>query len=229
MPDDTEVNEADGNVRLFQRYVALQNARNYDELRELIADEFINHTYFGGTPVSAEAHIRALKGYFGVFPDDHTTIDEILADGDWVVGRTTNRGTMQRDFVGTRANGQQMATPLIHAIRVVDGRIVEYRSTNPFEPPIQTDMAAAVDVQHARARQGRSFAGVLPGLRQLLDAAEEQDLLDRGEREHLRGRVESHANQCQALLAENMRRCMREAETDSLYCGYHQEQGFGVE
>lgn len=217
------------NVAVFYRYVELQNRRDYDALEQLFHEEYINHTYFGPHPISPKAHIRSLRGHFGAIPDGHLAVNEIIAvEGEWVIGRTTARGTQAATLLGRPGTGRQTAVPLIHCIRVVDGRIKEYRSTNPFQVPFQEDIIAPEDVQHARALQGVETAQSERWER-LLDEANRARLVDDAELAQLRDQVAARQSQCQALLEENWRRCYKQARPGSLYCEYHEEHGYGRE
>ena len=220
----------DDKVAIFRRYVELQNARDYAAMEQLFAPQYINHTWFGHHPIRPQAHTRALRGWFKAFPDANLAVNEIIAvEGDWVVGRTTARGTQVGEIFGNRPTGeQQIATSLIHCIRVVDGRIAEYRSTNPFEDQFDQSITRPDDVQETRAQQGID-SSLYESWGRLLAAAEEGGSLTPKEHSQLKARFEAQPLQCQALLKENFRRCHNQAAPDSIYCAHHKEHGYGID
>ena len=55
---------------------------------------------------------------FDAFPDYHTTIEDIIAEGDKVVVRATDHFTDQRD-------GKQVALTWIEILRLENGKVVE--------------------------------------------------------------------------------------------------------
>ena len=62
---------------------------------------------------------------FAAFPNWHTTIEDLIAEGDKVVVRMTQRGTHQGTFFGLAATGKQVTVAGIAIFRLRDGQIVE--------------------------------------------------------------------------------------------------------
>jgi predicted ester cyclase len=59
------------------------------------------------------------------FPDNHFTIEDIIAEGDKVVWRYSATGTHKGDFMGIPASGKQGTTCGIVISRVVNGKLQE--------------------------------------------------------------------------------------------------------
>lgn len=59
------------------------------------------------------------------FPDRHLTIDDVVAEGDRVVARTTLNGTHQGELQGIPATGKLVTQPSITIFRLANGKIVE--------------------------------------------------------------------------------------------------------
>ncbi|MGB3715747.1 MAG: ester cyclase [Candidatus Promineifilaceae bacterium] len=59
------------------------------------------------------------------FPDRHLTIDDVVAEGDRVVVRTTLNGTHQGEIQGIPATGKPVTQPSISIFRLANGKIVE--------------------------------------------------------------------------------------------------------
>ena len=66
------------------------------------------------------------------FPDRHLSIDDVLAEGDKVVVRTTMTGTHQGEMQGIPATGKPVTQPAITIFRLTNGKIAEgwYASDN---------------------------------------------------------------------------------------------------
>ena len=62
---------------------------------------------------------------FAAFPDWHTTIEDLIAEGDKVVVRMMQRGTHQGTFFGLAATGKQVTVAGIAIFRLRNGQIVE--------------------------------------------------------------------------------------------------------
>jgi hypothetical protein len=99
------------NKAVVLRVNAAMNARDWDALTEVATPEFV-------------AYIRN-HPFLTVFPDIETTIDDMVADGDKVVTRWTNRGTHRAEWMGAAPTGRQVTYTGISIDRIVAGRVVE--------------------------------------------------------------------------------------------------------
>lgn len=61
------------------------------------------------------------------FPDWHSTLEEMVAEGDVVAGRWTGRGTHRGELQGIPATGKAVEAPGVVFYRFAGGRIVEFR------------------------------------------------------------------------------------------------------
>lgn len=227
-----------------------QNIRDYDSLAASHHDPYVNKTYFGRWPVSPQAHIRSLKGYVQIFPDALVEINKIIAvEGNTVVFRTTARGTQKGEIPGSLIGpaGKQVAVSLIHALEIIDGKIAAYESTNPFVNQWEADIINSSfpglggDVTDQRARQGvdadwELLVELLPDVVTEAGAnAEEllkrQNIMEERKDVHLPTLIqrlyEAGPKQCQALQPQKMRRCAKMVASGSLYCEFHQKDGYG--
>jgi steroid delta-isomerase-like uncharacterized protein len=59
------------------------------------------------------------------FPDRNLTIDDVVAEGDRVVVRTTLSGTHQGEMQGIPATGKAVNQPSVSIFRLANGKIVE--------------------------------------------------------------------------------------------------------
>jgi steroid delta-isomerase-like uncharacterized protein len=59
------------------------------------------------------------------FPDRQVIIDDVIAEGDRVVARTTLRGTHQGEMQGIPATGNSVTQPSITIFRLSNGKIAE--------------------------------------------------------------------------------------------------------
>jgi predicted ester cyclase len=98
------------------------NERNLALLDELIAPDYVDHTYQlrGGEDVK-----RFLSMLVKGFPDFHEIIEDIIAEGDkvWVLLKET--GTHTGEFRGLAPTGKKFTFMSVHIQRIVDGKIME--------------------------------------------------------------------------------------------------------
>lgn len=71
----------------------------------------------------AEEHVRGVRR---TYPDLHLTVEQQIAEGEWVVTRVTMRGTHQGEWLGIRPTGKPVEMTAVNLDRVVNGRIVEH-------------------------------------------------------------------------------------------------------
>jgi steroid delta-isomerase-like uncharacterized protein len=60
------------------------------------------------------------------FPSYQLTADDMIAEGDKVVVRTTFRGTHNGDFMGIPPTGKQVTIPVMLIYLIADGKIAQH-------------------------------------------------------------------------------------------------------
>ena len=91
---------------------------------ELMAPDAVVHEPVAGTPADLKPIARAIRA---AFPDWHSTVDEMIAEGDRVVERWTGRGTHRGEWQGIPPTGTRVAVPGVVFYRIAGGKIVEFR------------------------------------------------------------------------------------------------------
>lgn len=71
----------------------------------------------------AEEHVRGVRR---TYPDLHLTVEQQIAEGEWVATRVTMHGTHQGEWLGIRPTGKPVEVTAVNLDRVVNGRIVEH-------------------------------------------------------------------------------------------------------
>jgi predicted ester cyclase len=86
--------------------------------------DFVDHSTPGQPPGP-----RGVRDYFAAiragFPDVRVTLEDVIAEGDRVVVRTTWHGTHQGVYEGIAPTGKPVTRTLIQIFRIADGVIVE--------------------------------------------------------------------------------------------------------
>jgi len=104
----------------------LVNGARLDLLPELVSPEFLDHTPLPGLPGDGEGLKQRLLLLHGAFPDFHSTILELVAEGDKVVALMTSTGTHQGPFLGVPPTGKRWTIMEMHLMRVRQGRLAEH-------------------------------------------------------------------------------------------------------
>jgi steroid delta-isomerase-like uncharacterized protein len=90
-----------------------------------LAEDFINHDPpFGVTP-DRDGMRAAGSMMRAAFPDWHSELHELIAEGDLVVERFTAGGTQRGEVMGVPPDGKTVSLPGINIFRLRDGLIVE--------------------------------------------------------------------------------------------------------
>ena len=96
----------------------------------IIHPEFVDHTNPPGMQHGLEGHNAIVQLFRTVFPDLVWHIDDLIAEGDKVVARTTMRGTHLGSFFGVPPSGKTVEMTGVHIVRIADGRIIEHWGNN---------------------------------------------------------------------------------------------------
>jgi len=118
----TEANKAF--VRRF--FEELFNKRHLALAGELMAPEAISHAAPPGTVDGPDGIMQVVTMLSSAFPDQHTTIEDVIAEGDKVVVSATFSGTHQGTFLGIPPTGKHFSQRQIHILRITDGKVAEH-------------------------------------------------------------------------------------------------------
>ena len=91
---------------------------------ELMTRDAVIHEPVAGAPEDLKAVATTMRA---AFPDWHSTVEEMLVEGDRVAERWTGRGTHQGAFQGIPPTGKQVVVPGVVFYRIADGKIAEFR------------------------------------------------------------------------------------------------------
>ena len=95
------------------------NQGNFDLVDGLFAQDYVNHNSSLPEPIRGrEAFKQYLQAGAAIFPDLHTTIEDLIGEDDRVVVRHTWRGTH-------KATGKQVIFTGVDIYRIADGKIAE--------------------------------------------------------------------------------------------------------
>ncbi len=112
---------------VVQLYEEIFNKGNVELADKLVAPNAVNHDPAAPPNTTSGAlGVKAVVTMLRVaFPDDHHTIEDLIAEGDKVVVRLTHTGTHQGAFLGLAPTGKHITNTSIHIFRFADGQLVE--------------------------------------------------------------------------------------------------------
>jgi steroid delta-isomerase-like uncharacterized protein len=114
------------NKNLIRRYQEAYNSGKLEELDHILAPNLISHNHLPGAPTGLAGAKAVHQGLLAAFPDSHTTIDDLVAEGDRVVMRGTATGTNTGSFMGAPPTGKSFKVTTMSVFRIANGKIVEH-------------------------------------------------------------------------------------------------------
>jgi predicted ester cyclase len=126
----------DENKSLVRRYYEeVVNTGDVNRVAEFISPDFVEVHNNTRHPIGLEGAKEHVLGVRRTYPDLFLTVEQQIAEGEWVVTRVTARGTHEGVWLGMRPTGQNLEMTAVNIDRVVDGRIVEHGgAANLLEP-----------------------------------------------------------------------------------------------
>ena len=102
------------------------NTGNLVPADELIAASFTNHDpSTPPLPAGPEGYKQLISTYRAAYPDIHMTIDDLIVEGDKVVGHWTARGTNTGPLMGMPPTGKQATVTGISILTITNGQVTE--------------------------------------------------------------------------------------------------------
>lgn len=117
------INKTDA-AKLAERFAAIITAGDVELLDEIVAADYVQHN--PGAPKGRDG----LKSYFAsiikAFPDGNATVEDVITDGETLVGRFKHIGTHTGEFMGIAATNHPVEIRTIDIWRVRDNKLAEH-------------------------------------------------------------------------------------------------------
>src|SRR5919199_2809073 len=115
------------NKALLRRfYEELWSQGDLGAIPELVAEDFVDHHPLPDALPGREGLAALITTWRRAFPDMCEACEDLIAEGDRVVGRFTMRGTHNGEFMGVAPTGRRVTMSGIDIVRVAGGKIVEF-------------------------------------------------------------------------------------------------------
>jgi steroid delta-isomerase-like uncharacterized protein len=92
----------------------------------MMASDAVIHEPPVGSPDGLKTFNTSIRT---AFPDWHSTVDELIVEGDRVAERWTGRGTHRGTLQGIPATGKRVTVPGVVFYRITGGKIAEFRGS----------------------------------------------------------------------------------------------------
>jgi predicted ester cyclase len=123
------MSKTDNNKEAVRRLAMAFNENNLGVIDEIVAPGFVLH---GNAMVpeglrGPEEFRQLCVRLRGAMPDAYHPVDNLIAEGDWVLIHLIFQGTFRNEWQGIRPTGERVSFGLLNFWRVVDGKAVESR------------------------------------------------------------------------------------------------------
>ncbi|XHH09840.1 MAG: ester cyclase [Candidatus Bathyarchaeia archaeon] len=120
------MNTIEENKAIIQKFIDSYNNRNLEIFDTLVASDYFDHTHKQqGREKIKQLFTMAFEG----FPDWHETIEDIIAEGEWVWVRVKATGTHTGRWtlfgVPLPPTGNKIVMPMVFFFRIQNGKLVE--------------------------------------------------------------------------------------------------------
>src|SRR5947208_189214 len=102
------------NKAVVLRLYEMLNRHELDQLAAVYDEQGIDHGAPPGTPAGLDSFRNVMSMLMTAFPDLHWQQDDLIAEEDKVVTRTTFSGTLQGPFFGRPPTGKHFSIQTIH-------------------------------------------------------------------------------------------------------------------
>jgi len=137
-------------VRRF--YEEVWDRGNTDFAFEVFADDYVRHDFRATDPVPGPAgQKRIADDFHAAFPDLGVTVDLIVGEDDFVVGRWTASGTHLGAWGGLEPTGRRSTFSAANFFRFENGKVAEIWNHRD-DLGLQEQLGAAVHAGAAPAR-----------------------------------------------------------------------------
>jgi steroid delta-isomerase-like uncharacterized protein len=113
-------------AELAQRFFDGANARDWDAVAALHADDHRYHDPQGPTPDAGGVAMAGQLAFYVEALDGRWEVHEIVDAGAYVTTRWTGHGHHGNDLIGVPASGRDIHVDALSLMRIADGRIAEH-------------------------------------------------------------------------------------------------------
>jgi steroid delta-isomerase-like uncharacterized protein len=114
------------NKDIIRRLCEEINKGNLDAVDEIFASDYVRHDPSDLlSDIGREEYKQTFTKLRRAFPDAHWSLEDLLSDGDKVIGRWAFHGIHRGQFFNIPPSGKEVKYPIIGIYRIKDGKIAE--------------------------------------------------------------------------------------------------------
>ena len=115
------------NKAIMRRFIEeIFNEQRVERAGEFVAPNYVDHGALPGQAPGIDGAKQRWAMFHAAIPDMHTTIEDLVAEGDKVVVRYTVEGTHRGDMLGIPPTGKRFRFGGINITRMEKGKLAEH-------------------------------------------------------------------------------------------------------
>jgi predicted ester cyclase len=124
------------NKEIIRRYLEeVINTGNVDKIEDFISPDYVEVYEGKRYPLGIKGAREHIVGVRQTYPDLKVTVEQQIAEGEWIATSIVARGTHLGVWMGIKPTGQVITFTGVNIDRVVNRRIVEHGgASNMLEP-----------------------------------------------------------------------------------------------
>jgi steroid delta-isomerase-like uncharacterized protein len=116
---------SEANKALARQFYDAFNQKNYAGFDAFMANDLVDHNPLPGQGPGLKGLKDVMPTFHNGFPDLRITVEDLIAEGDKVVVRTSARGTNTGSMLGIPPSGKHVEITAIDIWRVRNGKLAE--------------------------------------------------------------------------------------------------------
>jgi predicted ester cyclase len=136
---------AENKLLVREYYERVVSIGDIEHLEDFVSVDYVEVYRGVRHDVGLEGARGHILGVRETYPDLELTVDQQVAEDDWVVSVVTMRGTHSGEWLGMRPTHKMIETTAVNVDKVSNGRIVEHGgAANLLEPLLEVGAVAIV-------------------------------------------------------------------------------------
>ena len=128
----TQVALEEQNKEIARELFASIDAGNFDQLKELFADDFSLKVPGFDEPWGTDMLFQAINSHYTAFPDWTHVIEDVVAEGEKVAVKLNQNGTHEAEYEGIPATGIEATLPAMHLFTIKNGKVVDWFTVEDY-------------------------------------------------------------------------------------------------
>ena len=114
------------NKKLVREFWGSLGSGDFEKLGSLYDENVVYHGSGGEERQGRQAAVDFAKGYKDAFPDMTADVEQLVAEGDFVVSRVRVTGTNTGELMGMPATGKKVEMKwIMNMVRIQGGKVAE--------------------------------------------------------------------------------------------------------